>query len=96
MSQASDSELYERNSQSQFVSQEGDEDILWEVIEITAEKSKYYKVRWAGFNPETNKPWSQSWVPKSDCTDDLVQEWKRRKVMKRKKGMSININVYCS
>ncbi|KAG6877421.1 hypothetical protein C0993_007619 [Termitomyces sp. T159_Od127] len=61
MSQSSDSELYERDSQSQFVSQEGDEDVLWEVIEITAEKHKFYKVRWAGFDPKTNKPWAQSW-----------------------------------
>ncbi|KAG6860120.1 hypothetical protein C0995_015500 [Termitomyces sp. Mi166 len=86
MSQSSDSELYERDSQSQFVSQEGDEDVLWEVDEITAEKGRFYKVRWAGVDPQTSKPWAQSWVRKSDCTDDLVHEWKRRKLKKKNKG----------
>ncbi|KAG6878558.1 hypothetical protein C0992_007920, partial [Termitomyces sp. T32_za158] len=42
--------------------------------------------RWAGIDPATKKPWAQSWVPKSDCTDDLVHEWKRRKSKKRRKG----------
>ncbi|KAH0578883.1 hypothetical protein H2248_003075 [Termitomyces sp. 'cryptogamus'] len=86
MSQSDDSELFERDIQSQFVSQEGDEDVLWEVVEITSEKGRFYKVRWAGVDPKTNKPWAQSWVQKSDCTDDLVHEWKRRKSKKKKKG----------
>ncbi|KAF8223256.1 hypothetical protein L208DRAFT_1057946, partial [Tricholoma matsutake] len=50
---------------------------LWEVIEITSEKKKLYRVRWAGIDPKTNKPWPQSWVPMHDCTDDLVLQWKR-------------------
>ncbi|KAF8960772.1 hypothetical protein BDZ97DRAFT_1594011, partial [Flammula alnicola] len=50
---------------------------LWEVIEITAEKGNTYKVRWKGNDPKTMKPWPQSWVKKTDCTDDLVMEWKR-------------------
>ncbi|KAG5345825.1 hypothetical protein C0989_001303, partial [Termitomyces sp. Mn162] len=61
MSQSDDSELFERDIQSQFVSQEGDEDVLWEVVEITSEKGRFYKVRWAGVDPKTNKPWAQSW-----------------------------------
>ncbi|KAG6827301.1 hypothetical protein H0H92_012398 [Tricholoma furcatifolium] len=84
----SDSEVYERDSQSQFVSKEGDDEVLWEVVEITAEKQNFYKVRWAGVDPQTNKPWAQSWVTKSDCTDDLVHEWKRKKLKKNKKGIS--------
>ncbi|KAG6864660.1 hypothetical protein C0991_008037 [Blastosporella zonata] len=80
----SDAESFERHSQSQFVAQEGDEEILWEVVEITGEKPKYYKVRWAGIDPDTGKPWVQSWVLKADCTDDLVHEWKRKKTLKKK------------
>ncbi|KAG6909778.1 hypothetical protein DXG01_015494 [Tephrocybe rancida] len=79
----SDSEDFERDSQTQFVAQDGDEDILWEVVEITAEKTKSYKVRWAGVDPRTCKPWPQSWVAKADCTDDLVHEWKRKKLKKK-------------
>ncbi|KAJ7584077.1 hypothetical protein C8J56DRAFT_728414, partial [Mycena floridula] len=50
---------------------------LWTVIAITQEKGKKYKVKWEGTDPKTNKPWPESWVAKSDCTPDLVQEWKR-------------------
>ncbi|KAG5653215.1 hypothetical protein H0H81_001692 [Sphagnurus paluster] len=81
--------VYERETQSQFVPQEDDEQVLWEVIEITAEKGKYYKVRWAGSDPATGKPWPQSWVQKQDCTDDLVIQWKCKKDLKKKrKGRS--------
>ena len=73
-------------SQSQrFEPQDDDEETLWAVIEITAEKGNTYKVRWKGVDPKTMKPWPQSWVRKSDCTDDLVQEWKR-KVKEKGKG----------
>jgi hypothetical protein len=71
--------------QTQFVPQEGDEDVLWKVIEITAENKKSYKVRWDGVDPKTNKPWAQSWVPKHDCTNDLVAEWKLSKAKKKKR-----------
>ncbi|RDB16449.1 hypothetical protein Hypma_002839 [Hypsizygus marmoreus] len=72
--------------ETQFVPQEDDDEVLWEVIEITAEKGRQYKVRWAGVDPSTRKPWAQSWVPKRDCTDDLVLEWKRKQVLKKKEG----------
>lgn len=68
---------------TQFVSQEDDEQVLWEVIEITAENSAMYKVRWAGDDPATGKPWPQSWVLKHDCTPDLVQSWKLKQAKKR-------------
>ncbi|PPQ75824.1 hypothetical protein CVT24_002690 [Panaeolus cyanescens] len=67
-----------------FEPQEGDEEALWEVIEITAEKPGYYKVRWDGVDPKTMKPWPLSWVPRRDCTDDLVIAWKKKQ--KAKKG----------
>lgn len=68
--------------ESQFIPQSDDDETLWRVIEITAERPKQFKVRWDGLNPENGKPWAQSWVPKSDCTDDLRKEWKK-KVKKR-------------
>lgn len=87
---ASDTELFKRETQSQFVPQDDDAEVLWEVIEITGEKLKYYRVRWAGLDPKTGKPWPQSWVVKPDCTDDLVMEWKRKMALKKKtkRGMS--------
>lgn len=72
--------------ETQFMPQSDDEDELWEVIEITGERSKEYKVKWAGINEKTSKPWPQSWVPKHDCTDDLVLTWKaKKKELERRK-----------
>jgi len=71
-----------RSSETQFIPQEGDEELLWEVLEITAEKPNQYRVKWAGTDPQTMKPWPQSWVPKHDCTDDLVLAWKAKKEQK--------------
>ncbi|KAF9233775.1 hypothetical protein BU15DRAFT_53439 [Melanogaster broomeanus] len=62
--------------ETQFVPRSDDDEVLWEVQEITAERGKKYRVKWAGIDPATRKPWSQSWVDKRDCTDQLVAEWK--------------------
>ncbi|EPQ51425.1 hypothetical protein GLOTRDRAFT_140886 [Gloeophyllum trabeum ATCC 11539] len=70
--------------ETQFEPQEGDSDALWEVIEITGEKKKKYRVKWAGTNPKTGKAWPQSWVDKHDCTDDLVEDWKLKKARKKR------------
>ena len=72
------------SEQTHFVPQEDDEETLWEVIEILAEKGNRYRVRWAGVDPATNKPWAPSWVPKRDCTDDLVRAWKKKKAKSTK------------
>lgn len=71
-----------------FEPREDDEDTLWEVERITAEKGKLFKVKWKGFDPATGKPWVDSWVEKKDCTPDLVIAWKAEKKEKelRKKG----------
>ena len=53
---------------------------LWAVIEITAEYANRYKVKWAGVDPLTGKPWAQSWVAKNDCTQDLVTGWEMKKL----------------
>ena len=87
MSDHDESALDPSDPETQFISQEDDDETLWEVIEITAEKKKLYKVRWKGVDPKTKKPWPQSWVAKHDCTDDLVRNWKLRQAQKKKKGM---------
>jgi hypothetical protein len=77
---------------TQFVFKEGDDEALWDVIEITAEKDRQYKVRWAGTDPATGKPWPQSWVAKHDCTDILVEQWKGRRAKERKQKQNRRSN----
>ncbi|KAG6332666.1 hypothetical protein ID866_6420, partial [Astraeus odoratus] len=72
--------------ETQFVSQADDEELLYEVEEITAERGNKYKVRWAGVDPATGKPWPQDWVNKRDCTDSLVMEWKKKNARKKKEA----------
>jgi len=69
--------------ETQFVPQDNDDEILYAVEEITAERGNKYKVKWSGVNPATGKPWPQDWVNKRDCTDDLVAEWKAKKAQGR-------------
>ena len=71
--------------ETQFVPQEDDEDTLWEVVKIIAEKGRKYQVRWAGIDRKTGKPWEPSWVMKHDCTDDLVRTWKKKQSEKSRK-----------
>ncbi|KAK7442792.1 hypothetical protein VKT23_016036 [Stygiomarasmius scandens] len=68
--------------ETQFVPQEDDEDNLWQVIAIVDEDKKMYKVKWAGTDSNGN-PWPLDWVPKHDCTPDLVVEWKKKKARRR-------------
>lgn len=72
--------------ETQFVPQPDDDEVLWEVIEIVDERDKKYQVRWAGNDPNTGKPWPLDWIPKHDCTDRLVEEWKRKKAEKRRRS----------
>ncbi len=53
----------------------------WEVVEIHAEDGKRYKVRWAGEDPKTGKPWPLTWIPNPNpyCSSQLVKEWERKK-----------------
>ena len=52
---------------------------MWEVIEILEEDGKLYKVRWAGKDPKTGKPWPLDWIPSSHCSPELVKAWERKK-----------------
>ena len=70
---------------TQFEPLPDDSDTLWNVLEILKENKQRYLVKWEGIDPETGKPWRHSWVPKSDCTDDLIREWKITKAKKAKK-----------
>ena len=79
-----DSDSEEIFLETQFVPQENDEDTLWQVIEILAERGNKYRVRWEGEDPVTRKPWAPSWVAKHDCTDDLVVAWKLKKLRAKK------------
>lgn len=58
------------------------EETWWEVIEILAEEGKRYRVRWAGKDPKTGKPWPLSWIPSSHCSSELVKEWEKTKAKK--------------
>jgi hypothetical protein len=72
--------------ESQFVPRDDDEELLWEVEEIVAEKPGYYKVRWCGLDPKTSKPWPLDWVKRHDCTPNLVAEWKINKAEKERRS----------
>lgn len=78
--------------ESQFIPKSDDDETLWKVIEITAEQPGKYKVRWDGLDPTTGRPWGQSWVPKTDCTDDLRRAWKKKlkKKEEKKNGKGID------
>jgi hypothetical protein len=56
-----------------------DEGTWWEVVEIVAEEGKRFKVRWAGKDPKTGKPWPLAWVPISHCSPELIKEWEKKK-----------------
>ncbi|KAI0273046.1 hypothetical protein BGY98DRAFT_921758, partial [Russula aff. rugulosa BPL654] len=43
----------------------------WDVVEIVEEDGKRYRVRWAGKDPKTGKPWPLDWVPNSHCSPTL-------------------------
>ncbi|KAJ7621396.1 hypothetical protein FB45DRAFT_140539 [Roridomyces roridus] len=67
----------------QFSPREDDDETLWEATAILKEKPNKYYVEWAGLDPN-GKPWPPSWVPKRDCTTDLVHAFKARQ--KKEKG----------
>ena len=70
--------------ETQFIPKEGDEENLWAVERILAEKGNRYLLRWSGTD-SNGKPWDDSWVPKVDVTDDLIAEWKLQKAREKKK-----------
>lgn len=68
-------------------SSDAEGDNVYPVECVVAQKGHRYKVRWVGVDPETGEPWPDSWVTRSDITDDVVQEWKiKQKVKKLRLG----------
>jgi hypothetical protein len=51
----------------------------WDVVEIVEEDAKRYRVRWAGKDPKTGKPWPLDWVPNSHCSLDLIRDWEKKR-----------------
>jgi hypothetical protein len=78
---ATDDEV-DKGYETQFIPQSDDDEKLWAVEEILAEKGKKYLLRWAGTDKD-GKPWPNSWVLKYDVTNDLITQWKELK-QKRK------------
>ncbi|CAE6468958.1 unnamed protein product [Rhizoctonia solani] len=72
--------------ETQFQSQSDDEENLYNVERILAEKGRKYLVQWEGIDPVTGEKWKPDWVPKTDCTDDLIADWKREKARMKQKG----------
>lgn len=100
-SPAPSEESTEGDSESQFIPQPDDDETLWEVIEITQEKSKEFKVKWKGVDPKTGRPWPQNWVPKKDCTDDLRRAWRKQLALKKeaakgkgKGAYHVKVNIF--
>ncbi|KAG8762453.1 hypothetical protein FRC11_009304 [Ceratobasidium sp. 423] len=76
--------------ETQFEAHSDDEENLFNVERILAERGRKYLVQWEGIDPVTGEKWAPDWVPKTDCTDDLIADWKQEKArMKPKKGASV-------
>lgn len=68
---------------TQFEPGSDDNETLWNVLQIVKESKNKYLVKWEGVDPDTGKPWDLSWVPKHDCTNELIHEWKASKAQRR-------------
>ena len=71
-----------------FVPHESDTEQLWNVVAILKERGngEMFLVQWEGADEEGN-PWPNSWVPRADITNDLVEAWNRKQAeMKKEKA----------
>ena len=66
-----------------FEPRESDSEQLWDVIAIRGERNGMYLIQLEGADDDGN-PWPDSWVPRADVTNDLVEAWKKEKAMKRR------------
>ncbi|CAE6471966.1 unnamed protein product [Rhizoctonia solani] len=82
--------------ETQFEVRSDDGENLYNVEKILAEKGGKYLVQWEGIDPTTGEKWAPDWVPKTDCTDDLIADWKREKAAKQHKARSISIKSVSS
>ena len=95
---SSEGEESQIQEETQFEPHESDNsETFWDVKCILNEKPGFYFVNWDGIDPATGNPWPPSWVAKTDCTDDLIQEWKgakRRKKEETKAAKSAKRSTY--
>lgn len=85
--ESSEEEGSQDQGETQFEPHESDNsEIFWDVKCILNEKPGFYFVDWDGIDPATGEPWPPSWVTKTDCTDDLIQEWKAAKRKKKEEA----------
>lgn len=77
----------EDTQETQFIPRSDDDETLWQVEAVLAEKGSLYLIKWAG-KDSYGKPWENSWVPKHDVTDDCIQEWKAKKAKNQQRRKS--------
>ncbi|KAJ1306539.1 hypothetical protein OPQ81_007540 [Rhizoctonia solani] len=77
--------------ETQFESHSDDEENLYSVERILAEKGGKYLVQWEGIDPTTGEKWAPDWVPKTDCTDDLIADWKLEKAKMKQKQRVMSV-----
>ena len=69
--------------ETQYVSQSGDSQNLWEADCILDERGPAatgsYLVKWKGTDPDTGEIYKPTWEKKSGCTPDLIRDWKKLK-----------------
>ncbi|CUA77128.1 Nascent polypeptide-associated complex subunit alpha, muscle-specific form [Rhizoctonia solani] len=82
--------------ETQFEARSDDEENLYNVEKILAEKGGKYLVQWEGIDPTTGEKWAPDWVPKTDCTDDLIADWKREKAAKKQKKRGASVKSISS
>jgi len=84
---SSEEEGSQVQEETQFEPHESDNsETFWDVKRILNEKPGFYFVDWDGIDPATGEPWPPSWVAKTDCTDDLIREWKAAKRKKKEEA----------
>jgi len=72
---------------TQFEAGSDDSAVLYEARTILDERVRTLRgksfgeflVDWAGEDPETGKPWGPTWQKKTDCTNELIKDWKEKK-----------------
>jgi hypothetical protein len=66
--------------ETQYVSQSGDSENMWEVKCILDERGPRatgeYLLQWEGVDPQTGEPWGPTWEAKEGCSTELIREWK--------------------
>ncbi|EKM55782.1 uncharacterized protein PHACADRAFT_195835 [Phanerochaete carnosa HHB-10118-sp] len=81
------------DNEHKFIPKDDDDQTLWEALEITDEDDEAFRIRWAGLNPKTKRPWPLQWVLKEDVTDDLVKAWRQVKPKRRRSASTAKVST---